>query len=76
MEEAKLTTTNGTTGTINSIGYLPTQNSWYSYGSPERHFPFQIRKVKNGFVMNINGEDLVFNKLDDMIKLLAKELAK
>lgn len=36
-------------------------------------FPIQIRKVSNGFVMKMNGEEFVFNEMKDLLQKI-KEL--
>ena len=65
--------TNGTTSSCSSF----TIPQWhYTYGTPNPYFPFQIRKVENGFILCTNGKEFVFNKLEEMTKLLAKELVK
>ena len=53
------------------------QNSFTVWPAlPNPYFPWQVRKVENGFILTANGKELVFEKIDSLLKYLAKDLLK
>jgi hypothetical protein len=50
-----------------------TPNTFNYYSSPP-YFPWQIRKVENGFVLTSHGKEYVFGSKKDLSKFLEKEL--
>lgn len=44
-----------------------------TYPPQEAHYPIQIRKVSNGYVLKWNNEEFVYNEIKDLLNKI-KEL--
>jgi hypothetical protein len=58
-------------GLSNCLPWYPTQST-YSYP----YYPFQIRAVKNGFIVSINGNEHVFLTAEEVGKFVAAQLSE
>lgn len=43
-------------------------------GTPFMNYPYQIRKVSNGFILNSNNEEFVFESIENLLQHLANKL--